>query len=91
MTITLGLLGLLVGLALPSGGCIECPEYEVAPAYRIRDYDSIGEKAHARDWVEGTGRVDVSETAIVISYTTPDGSQWEVEYTRTGCSGHISC
>ena len=26
MTITLGLLGLLVGLALPSVGCRECPE-----------------------------------------------------------------
>lgn len=90
-TITLGVLGLLVGLALPSGGCLECPEYEVAPAYRIRDYDSIGQKAHDRDWVDGSGRVEVTDTAIIISYETPDGSKWEAEYSRTGCSGHISC
>ena len=85
--IMLVMLGVLVGIALPVGGCQECPEYEPEGSYVILDFNDDGQPAHNRDWVEGSGRVEVSETTIVISYTTPDDSRWEVEYERTETYG----
>jgi hypothetical protein len=82
--ILLAMLGVLVGLALPVGGCQDCPEYELEGSYVILDVNEDGQPAHDRSWVEGSGRVEVDETRIVISYTTVDDSQWEVEFSRTG-------
>lgn len=66
----------LAGAALPLGqGCTDCPEFDPEPLYRIVD-DRPG-------WIAGSGRVRVTKTAFVVSYTTLDGSQWEVEYRRT--------
>ncbi|MFV8752586.1 hypothetical protein ACNOYE_18720 [Nannocystaceae bacterium ST9] len=81
------LLGVLSGMALPIGGCQDCPQYEVEGSYLILDFDNAGQPAHTRDWIEGSGRVEVDETTFVISYTTPDDSRWEVEYVRTETYG----
>ncbi|MDC0674337.1 hypothetical protein [Nannocystis radixulma] len=51
-----------------------CEEDDPAPSYEIL--------TDRPDWEPGSGRVRVEETRIVIAYTTTDGSQWEVEYTR---------
>jgi hypothetical protein len=82
-TISIVLVGVLLGIALPSVGCQHCPDYEPEGSYIVLDFYETGEPSHDRDWVEGSGRVEVDETAIVISYATPDGSRWEVEYMRT--------
>lgn len=74
--LSIALLGVLLGMALPTGvGCFRCPKYQMEDLYWI----SIGERA---DWTPGSGRLEVTETAIVFSYTTTDGSLWEVEYMR---------
>lgn len=75
-TLPIVVLGVLLGLALPGGGCAEeCPEYEFEGSYSITG-------PYREDWVPDSARVEVSETAIVISYMTLDGSRWEVEYVR---------
>jgi hypothetical protein len=65
----------LLGALVPiHEGCAPCPTFVVAPDYEIlEDQD---------DWVEGSGRIHVTDTAFVISYATIDGSTWEVEYRR---------
>lgn len=71
------MLGVLVGFALPAGGCSDpCPEYEAEGNYRIdaKDYRS--------DWVEDSARVEITEATILIFYATTDGSRWEVEFGR---------
>lgn len=70
------LLSVAVAAAIPFGhGCAPCePEPEPEPFYRI-----VGNRA---DWVPGSGRVQVTDTHILISYKTKDGSAWEVEYLR---------
>ena len=62
------------GAAAPVGGCSPCPEVVPEGAYRIAE----GRAA----WVPGSGRVEVSDAAVVITYETSDGSTWEVEYRR---------
>jgi hypothetical protein len=79
--LSIALLGVLLGMALPTGaGCYRCPDYEIEGSYWI----SAGERA---DWMPGSGRMEVTETSIVFSYTTTDGSLWEVEYMRTETIG----
>jgi hypothetical protein len=65
-----------VGAALPLGeGCGgPCPDIEPEPLYRILD--------NRPDWIEGSGRLETTDEAFVISYDTKDGSRWEVEYRR---------
>lgn len=72
--IALGIVGVLLGAAAPVGGCSPCPEVVPEGAYRIAE----GRAA----WVPGSGRVEVSDAAVVITYETSDGSTWEVEYRR---------
>lgn len=63
----------LVGVMLPLGeGCGSCPDF--VPAYRITE--------DLPDWVVGSGRVELTDTAIVITYETMDGAKWKVEYKR---------
>jgi hypothetical protein len=81
MTISLAMLGTLVGLALPMTGCQDCSDTQLEGTYVILDYDDVANPT--LDWVEGSGRVEVDQTTIVISYGTPDGSRWEVEFERT--------
>jgi hypothetical protein len=66
----------LLGASAPiTPGCLPpCEEYDPAPSYEIL--------TDRPDWEPGSGRVRVEATRIVIAYTTTDGSQWEVEYTR---------
>lgn len=66
----------LVGASLPFGeGCGKCPEFDPEPDYRIITDQPT--------WVHGSGRVQVTDDVFLISYTTIDGSKWEVEYLRT--------
>lgn len=65
-----------LGAGLPFGqGCGKCPEFDPEPVYRIITDQPT--------WVQGSGRVQVTDEAFLISYTTIDGSKWEVEYLRT--------
>ncbi|MDC0666418.1 hypothetical protein [Nannocystis radixulma] len=67
---------LAVGAWLPLGqGCSECENLAPEPVYRI-----VSDRP---DWVAESGILRVTEKALVISYTTQDGSRWEVEYRRT--------
>ena len=81
--IVLCVLGLFLGVALPDTGCVECPEYAPEGTWGFRAY----EFGRLSGWMPGSGRMEVSETTIVISYTTPDDSRWEVEYERTETYG----
>lgn len=74
----------LLFLAVPLGaavpideGCAgHCPDLDRPATYKIlTDRD---------DWQPGSGQFEVTETAFLISYTTQDGSKWEVEYRRPG-------
>lgn len=71
-------IAVLVGVAMPiADGCgPPCPDnFVVLPTYKIvTDRD---------DWEPGSGRLSATDTKFVISYTTRDGSKWEVEYQRT--------
>lgn len=71
------LLSAVVAAAIPFGhGCAPCePEPAPEPLYRIL--------YHRDDWEAGSGRVQVTDTHIIVSYKTKDGSAWEVEYLRT--------
>jgi hypothetical protein len=65
----------VLGALVPiNEGCGACPTFVVAPDYRIREDQD--------DWVPGSGRIKVTDTAFIISYATKDGSKWEVEYRR---------
>ena len=65
----------LLGALVPiNEGCAPCPTFVVEPDYKIREDQD--------DWVMGTGRIHVTDTAFIISYATMDGSTWEVEYRR---------
>lgn len=72
-------IGLTIGLVvpiLPSGCCGECPDVDAAaPNYRI--------VTNRSDWVANSGHIAISETTILITYETNDGSAWEVEYVVT--------
>lgn len=65
---------LLGALAPLNEGCAPCPTFVIAPEYKIREDQD--------DWVAGTGRIRVTDTAFVISYATTDGSTYEVEYRK---------
>jgi hypothetical protein len=65
---------LLGALAPTHEGCAPCPSFVVEPDYTILE--------DQEDWVAGSGRIRVTDTAFVISYATIDGSTWEVEYRR---------
>jgi len=68
-------LAALVGVIVPLGeGCAPCAGIE--PAYRF----VYGQKDW---WAPDSGRLDVTDTAMLISYTAAeDGSKWEIEYRR---------
>jgi len=71
--LTLVAASMLAALSLPlSEGCGSCPE--LRSAYRI--------VTDRPDWVMSSGKVELTDTAIVITYSTKDGSSWEVEYKR---------
>jgi hypothetical protein len=84
--LSLALIGVVFGVALPTGaGCGgRCPDYEADDVEGIYRLIESGERA---DWMTGSGRMEVTETAIVFSYATMDGSLWEVEYERTETLG----
>lgn len=65
--------GAAIVVALQSCGCPDGPGF--ASSYRI-----VNEPT---DWVAESGRVDVDEGAVLVTYTTRDGARWEVEYRRT--------
>ena len=64
----------LLGASAPiSQGCLPpCEEYI--------EHDFYKSKTSRPDWVSDSGRVRVEDGRLIISYTTHDGSQWEVEY-----------
>ena len=68
-------LAALVGVVVPIGeGCASCAGIE--PAYRFL----YGQKDW---WAPDSARLDVTDAAMVISYTAAeDGSKWEIEYRR---------
>ena len=67
-------LAALIGMMVPLGeGCTPCPG--VAAAYLFREQPNW--------WVRDSGRLDVTDTAMLISYTAAeDGSKWTIEYRR---------
>lgn len=71
---------LVLGIALGFGGttwsgCAPCPD--TAPAD-----DYVFDGALSDSWVEESGRIEVSDTELRITYRTTDGSRWEVVYAR---------
>ncbi len=75
--------GLLASVALFLGfstsgasGCVNCPDQHIAERYSFEIVMS--------GWSPGSGRVDVTDSDLTITYSTTDGSKWKVVYTRTG-------
>jgi len=64
----------LLGASAPlSQGCQPpCEEYETHDNYKVL--------TDRPDWVPDSGRGRIDDGRLVISYTTTDGSKWEVEY-----------
>jgi len=66
-----------LGAVVPLDGCTDpCPDLDRPATFKIL--------TERDDWQPGSGQFEVTETAFLISYTTQDGSKWEVEYRRTG-------
>jgi len=67
------LLGFLSALVVSSAACTDCLDYGFAESYTFVEEPS--------GWVPGSGRLVLGDDVISITYTTLDGSEWEVEYT----------
>ena len=72
--------GIAIGLlSAPGAGCrAECPDTTPADEYGFGE--SAAEFSDA--WIVESGRVEVSDTQLRITYDTVDGSSWEVVYHR---------
>lgn len=69
-------IGVIVGvIAGPGAACVNCPDTDPADAYRFLN-------SLADNWVLESGRVEVSDDDLRITYETADGSSWEAVYRR---------